>query len=82
MEIICEKLKLQSDVAGATFMAFGSSAPELFASIIGKFSSSIISQGWVVQSLINPGLARILISILQLFGEVLCLYCLPFSFEL
>ena len=37
MEIICEKLKLQSDVAGATFMAFGSSAPELFASIIGKF---------------------------------------------
>ncbi|XP_074629158.1 sodium/potassium/calcium exchanger 3-like [Acropora palmata] len=37
MEIICEKLKLQSDVAGATFMAFGSSAPELFASIIGVF---------------------------------------------
>ncbi|KAJ7318926.1 hypothetical protein OS493_036798 [Desmophyllum pertusum] len=28
---------LQSDVAGATFMALGSSAPELFASVIGVF---------------------------------------------
>ena len=36
LEIICDKMKLQSDVAGATFMAFGSSAPELFASIIGE----------------------------------------------
>ena len=30
----------------------------------------------------NPGLARILISDFQLFGEMFCLYCLPFSFEL
>lgn len=37
LEIISDKTKLQSDVAGATFMAFGSSAPELFASIIGVF---------------------------------------------
>ena len=29
----------------------------------------------------NPGLARILISVLQLFGEVFCLYCLTFSLE-
>lgn len=36
LEIISDKTKLQSDVAGATFMAFGSSAPELFASIIGE----------------------------------------------
>ena len=35
LEIICEKMDLQSDVAGATFMALGSSAPELFASVIG-----------------------------------------------
>ena len=27
----------------------------------------------------NQGLARILISVLQLFGEVICLYCFPFS---
>ena len=36
LELISNKMKLQSDVAGATFMAFGSSAPELFASIIGE----------------------------------------------
>lgn len=37
LEIICDKMGLQSDVAGATFMALGSSAPELFASVIGVF---------------------------------------------
>lgn len=35
LDVICERLNLQSDVAGATFMALGSSAPELFASVIG-----------------------------------------------
>ncbi|KAI3378184.1 hypothetical protein SNEBB_004653 [Seison nebaliae] len=33
----CTKLGLSEDVAGATFMAAGSSAPELFTSIIGVF---------------------------------------------
>ncbi|XP_056333009.1 sodium/potassium/calcium exchanger 4a [Danio aesculapii] len=37
LEKICENLHLSEDVAGATFMAAGSSAPELFASIIGVF---------------------------------------------
>ncbi|KAF6352426.1 solute carrier family 24 member 4 [Rhinolophus ferrumequinum] len=37
LEKICEKLHLSEDVAGATFMAAGSSTPELFASIIGVF---------------------------------------------
>ncbi|XP_056621279.1 sodium/potassium/calcium exchanger 4 isoform X3 [Triplophysa dalaica] len=37
LEKICEKLSLSEDVAGATFMAAGSSAPELFASVIGVF---------------------------------------------
>ncbi|CAD5117580.1 DgyrCDS6338 [Dimorphilus gyrociliatus] len=37
LEKICEKLKLSEDVAGATFMAAGSSAPELFTSVIGVF---------------------------------------------
>ena len=36
LEVISDKMKLRSDVAGATFMAFGSSTPELFASIIGE----------------------------------------------
>lgn len=37
LEKICEKLGFSEDVAGATFMAAGSSAPELFTSIIGVF---------------------------------------------
>ncbi|XP_078262118.1 LOW QUALITY PROTEIN: sodium/potassium/calcium exchanger 3-like [Rhinoraja longicauda] len=37
LDKICERLHLSEDVAGATFMAAGSSAPELFTSIIGVF---------------------------------------------
>ncbi|TSQ81038.1 Sodium/potassium/calcium exchanger 3 [Bagarius yarrelli] len=37
LEKICENLHLSEDVAGATFMAAGSSAPELFTSLIGVF---------------------------------------------
>ncbi|XP_031418122.1 sodium/potassium/calcium exchanger 3-like [Clupea harengus] len=37
LEKISERLHLSEDVAGATFMAAGSSAPELFTSIIGVF---------------------------------------------
>ncbi|XP_054157140.1 sodium/potassium/calcium exchanger 3-like [Oppia nitens] len=39
LEIISEKLALPADIAGATFMAIGTSAPELFTSIIGVFVS-------------------------------------------
>ena len=35
LEVIVYKLNLQVDVAGASLMAIGSSAPELFASLIG-----------------------------------------------
>ena len=34
-----QKLQLSDDVAGATFMAAGSSAPELFTSLIGELSN-------------------------------------------
>nr|XP_006824937.1 PREDICTED: sodium/potassium/calcium exchanger 3-like [Saccoglossus kowalevskii] len=37
LEKICLRLDLSEDVAGATFMAAGSSAPELFTSVIGVF---------------------------------------------
>ncbi|KAM9808810.1 sodium/potassium/calcium exchanger 3 isoform 1-T1 [Syngnathus typhle] len=37
LDKICERLDLSEDVAGATFMAAGSSAPELFTSVIGVF---------------------------------------------
>ncbi len=37
LERICERLNLSEDVAGATFMAAGSSAPELFTSLLSVF---------------------------------------------
>lgn len=37
LELICEKLHLSDDVAGATFMAAGGSAPEFFTSLLGVF---------------------------------------------
>ena len=37
LEVIIDKLQITEDVAGATLMAAGGSAPELFTSIIGKF---------------------------------------------
>ncbi|KAG7201860.1 hypothetical protein KM043_004577 [Ampulex compressa] len=39
LDVIIEKLQIADDVAGATFMAAGGSAPELFTSIIGVFVS-------------------------------------------
>ncbi|XP_072050650.1 sodium/potassium/calcium exchanger 5-like [Amphiura filiformis] len=39
LEIICTDLNLSPDVAGATFMAAGSSAPEFFSAVIGTFIS-------------------------------------------
>lgn len=39
LDVIIERLAISDDVAGATFMAAGGSAPELFTSIIGVFVS-------------------------------------------
>lgn len=39
LDVIIEKLEISDDVAGATFMAAGGSAPELFTSVIGVFVS-------------------------------------------
>ncbi|CAH1262129.1 SLC24A4 [Branchiostoma lanceolatum] len=51
LEKISEGLHLQPDVAGATFMAAGSSAPELFTSIFGVFiSRDDIGVGTIVGS--------------------------------
>ncbi|MGH0170157.1 UNVERIFIED_CONTAM: hypothetical protein FKN15_058472 [Acipenser sinensis] len=48
---ITEKLAISDDVAGATFMAAGGSAPELFTSIIGVFiSHSNVGIGTIVGS--------------------------------
>eukprot|EP00746_Dinoflagellata_sp_MGD_P125095 gnl/MRDRNA2_/MRDRNA2_59787_c0_seq1.p1 gnl/MRDRNA2_/MRDRNA2_59787_c0~~gnl/MRDRNA2_/MRDRNA2_59787_c0_seq1.p1 ORF type:complete len:566 (+),score=83.87 gnl/MRDRNA2_/MRDRNA2_59787_c0_seq1:165-1862(+) len=45
LEQISEKLELSNDVAGATFMAAGSSAPELFTSLVATFL--IVNEGGV-----------------------------------
>ncbi|XP_022240478.1 sodium/potassium/calcium exchanger 3-like [Limulus polyphemus] len=37
LEILCDAMQIPSDVAGASFMAIGSSAPEFFSSVIGAF---------------------------------------------
>ncbi|XP_067143582.1 sodium/potassium/calcium exchanger Nckx30C-like [Centruroides vittatus] len=39
LDVITESLAISEDVAGATFMAAGGSAPELFTSVIGVFIS-------------------------------------------
>ena len=49
--VITEKLKISEDVSGATFMAAGGSAPELFTSLIGVFfANSDVGIGTIVGS--------------------------------
>ncbi|XP_051990026.1 sodium/potassium/calcium exchanger 2-like [Xyrauchen texanus] len=51
LTVITEKLMISDDVAGATFMAAGGSAPELFTSVIGVFiSHSNVGIGTIVGS--------------------------------
>jgi len=51
LEVIAERLNLQDDVAGATFMAAGGSAPELATSFVGTFlARSNVGFGTVVGS--------------------------------
>ncbi|XP_057705375.1 sodium/potassium/calcium exchanger 1-like isoform X4 [Corythoichthys intestinalis] len=51
LEVITSKLGISDDVAGATFMAAGGSAPELFTSLIGIFvSHSNVGIGTIVGS--------------------------------
>lgn len=50
LEIIAEKMELSNDVAGATLMAAGGSAPELATSFVGTFKRSDIGFGTIVGS--------------------------------
>ena len=51
LEVITDRAKVSDDVAGATFMAAGGSAPELFTSFIGAFiSKSDVGFGTIVGS--------------------------------
>ncbi|OAF71228.1 Na(+)/K(+)/Ca(2+)-exchange protein 2 [Intoshia linei] len=51
LNVIIHRFNISEDVAGATFMAAGGSAPELFSSIIGVFASkSDVGVGTIVGS--------------------------------
>jgi hypothetical protein len=43
LNVLCDKLGIPDDVAGATFMAAGASSPELFASLIGCASNPLVA---------------------------------------
>ena len=48
---MCERWEITEDVAGATFMAAGGSAPELFTSIMGVYvAKSDVGFGTIVGS--------------------------------
>ena len=49
-EMTFNRLQLDADVAGATFMAAGGSAPELATSFIGTFTGSSVGFGTIVGS--------------------------------
>ena len=50
LDVLVETLQVSPDVAGATFMAAGGSAPELFTSLIGTFTQSAVGFGTIVGS--------------------------------
>lgn len=50
LEVIAEELGVSEDVAGATLMAAGGSAPELFTSLIGAFQETDVGFGTIVGS--------------------------------
>lgn len=50
LEVMVEQWNVQPDVAGATFMAAGGSAPELFTSLIGVFAETDVGFGTIVGS--------------------------------
>lgn len=50
IEVIVDKLNMSPDTAGATFMAAGGSAPELFTSFIGTFTESSVGFSTIVGS--------------------------------
>ncbi|XP_006815761.1 sodium/potassium/calcium exchanger 4-like [Saccoglossus kowalevskii] len=70
LEVISEKLELSEDVAGATFMAAGSSAPELFTSVAGVVQETDLGIGTIVGSAVFNILIIIALSA-ALAGQIL-----------
>merc|ERR1719235_2348700 len=79
LEMISEKLQLSNDVAGATFMAAGSSAPELFTSIVATFL--IVNEGGV-GAIIGSAIFNILVIVgatCAFAGQVLDIWWYPLA---
>eukprot|EP00746_Dinoflagellata_sp_MGD_P046512 gnl/MRDRNA2_/MRDRNA2_214326_c0_seq1.p1 gnl/MRDRNA2_/MRDRNA2_214326_c0~~gnl/MRDRNA2_/MRDRNA2_214326_c0_seq1.p1 ORF type:complete len:497 (-),score=93.71 gnl/MRDRNA2_/MRDRNA2_214326_c0_seq1:68-1558(-) len=77
LEMISEKLELSNDVAGATFMAAGSSAPELFTSIVATF---LIVNEAGVGAIIGSAIFNILVIVgatCACAGQVLTIWWYP-----
>jgi len=78
LDIIAQKWHLSEDVAGATLMAIGSSAPEFFTSVIalGKVGSEQIGAGTIVGSaifniLVIIGVSSIISAVKLRWGPVI-----------
>ena len=50
LEVIADQMELSMDIAGATLMAAGGSAPELFTSLVGTFEESQVGFSTIVGS--------------------------------
>ena len=70
LEVIAEKWELSDDVAGATLMAAGGSAPELATSFVGTFKRSAVGFGTIVGSAV--------FNVLFVIG--MCAICTPKAF--
>ena len=71
LEVIAEQLELSNDVAGATLMAAGGSAPELATSFVGVFQRSDVGFGTIVGSAVFN----------VLFVIACCALCTPEEFS-
>ena len=74
LEAICEKLELPEDVAGATFMAAGSSAPELFTSLMSLITNAGNEIG--ISAIVGSAVFNVLVIIggtAMLAGQILVL---------
>merc|ERR1719427_129937 len=78
LEAISEVLDLSEDVAGATFMAAGSSAPELFTSLAAATNESDVGVGTIVGSAVFNLLVIVALSA-ALSGKVLHLDWRPLA---
>lgn len=61
LELISKRLKLSSDIAGATFMAMGSSAPELFVSFFAVIRSAAGEQAIGAGTIVGSAIFNILV---------------------